>query len=187
MDQSHLNRTAKADWGTGSKTLEEIEMNKSAIAYAAATLIASVASISSANAEIVRDHRDGVVRDHRTICVIGDLNCRDHREPIIVVPPRVQPESPITVITDPVRPRPPRVIIDPIPTTGEPDWHDAGDNFGISCRVGRNILRQQGFRHIQAYDCQGRSYGYFATKRNHAVRVKMNLDGDIISINRVRF
>lgn len=163
-------------------------MNKSTFIIAAATFITTVASISSANAEVVRDHRSGpVVRDHRTVCVSGTLNCRDHREPNVVVPPRVQPEPPVTVIVDPVRPRPPIVVIDPIPTTGQPDWHDAGDNFGISCKMGRTILRQQGFRHIQAYDCQGRSYGYFATKRHQAVKVKMNLRGDIIAISRVRF
>lgn len=150
-------------------------MNTSAFTFVAATFIASVASISSTNAEIVRDHRGGpVVDDHRTVCVIGNPKCRDHRDPVIVVPPRHQPVPPV-------------VIIDPIPTAGEPDWHDAGDNFGISCKMGRTILRQQGFRHVQAYDCQGQTYGYFATKRYQAVKVKMNFYGEILSIRRVRF
>jgi hypothetical protein len=114
------------------------------------------------------------VRDHRATCVVGDVNCRDHREPVVVVPPRVQPEPPV-------------VIIDPTPTGAQPDWRDQGDNFGISCKMGRNILKRNGFRHVQAFDCEGRYYGYYATKRHHTVKVKMNLDGDIVAIKRVRF
>lgn len=163
-------------------------MKTSSVVITAATFVASFVSLSSAFAETVRDHRGGpVVRDHRTVCVIGDPNCRDHREPIVVVPPRHLPEPPV-VIVDPIRPRPhpPIIVVDPMPTGGH-DWHDQGDNFGISCKMGRNILRQNGYRHVQAYDCQGQTYGYFASKRHQTVKVKMNLRGDIISVQRVRF
>jgi hypothetical protein len=173
--QSSLNRSVLADWEQG-KAQEEIEMNKSlsAFIFAAATLITGATPFTSANA-------DTVVRDHRTICVVDDQNCRDHRGSVVVVPPIVRPEPPVTVIVDPVRPHPPVVVIDPIHVNQGHDQDD-GDNFGISCGQGRNILRHEGFRYVRAYDCEGRYYRYFATKNRRAVSVKMTNNGDIVSI-----
>ncbi len=161
----------------------------STLIFAAVTIFVAATPFTSASADvIVRDHRTGgVVRDHRTICVVGDPNCRDHRDPGIVVPPRVQPEPPVTVIVDPIPPRPPVVVIDPVHTQDPPRWHDQGDVFGISCRQGRNILRHNGFRHIQAIDCEGSFYGYVATKRNRLVQVRMNLSGVIVSLRRISY
>ena len=151
-------------------------MNKTRLLLAASALIASFAATSAASAETVRDHRK---------CPLLDPNCRDHRGPIVVVPPRPTPGGG-TVIIDPIRPTrphvPPVVVVDPSPPRPMP-----GDIFGISCKMGRNILRAQGYSDIRAYDCQGRSYGYFARHYRHWVKVKMNLNGQILSEQKVRF
>ena len=62
-------------------------MSNSAIKSLFAVL-ALTATFGAANAETIRDHRSPEVRDHRVICVIGNPNCRDHRRPVVVVPPR---------------------------------------------------------------------------------------------------
>ncbi len=74
------------------------------------------------------------------------------------------------------------------------DWNDDGDqayappppppmNYGISCSTGRNILRQNGFRDVQAYDCQGPVYGYQAWKRGEIYRVSVNFRGQVLSVD----
>lgn len=75
------------------------------------------------------------------------------------------------------------------------DWNDYGDqayapppppppmNYGISCSGGRNILRQNGFRDVQAYDCQGPVYGYQAWKRGEIYRVSVNFRGQVLSVD----
>ncbi|MGL4488075.1 MAG: hypothetical protein ACRCU5_01340 [Rhizobiaceae bacterium] len=136
-------------------------MKKSAFALTAATFIASIASVSSVYAE--------TVRDHRTQCGVQTPNCRDHRDPVVVVPPRVQPEPPVVVIVDP---------------TPVDNGHGSGMGEGlrISCKKGRQILRDEGFHRVRAFDCHGRTYGFFAIDGGHTVRVKMTNRGDIISV-----
>ena len=73
------------------------------------------------------------------------------------------------------------------------DWNDYADlppppppvAYGISCSTGRNILRQNGFRDVQAYDCQGPVYGYQAWKRGEMFRVAVNFRGQVVSVNPV--
>lgn len=162
-------------------SFREMKMNKTRLLLAASALIASFAAVSFASAETVRDHRR---------CLINDPNCRDHHGPVVVVPPR--PGSGGTVIIDPIRPprppMPPVVVIDPIPQPPEPPHQPMpGDNFGISCKMGRNILRSQGYTDISAFDCEGQKYGYFARHYRHWVKVKMDLNGQILSEQKVRF
>lgn len=141
----------------------------------ASTIIASFAGISLASAETVRDHRK---------CSINDSNCRDHRVPEVVVPPRPTPG----VIVDPIRPQqPPYIVVDPVPAQEQTNPPMPGDNFGISCGQGRNILKGLGYSKIKAYDCEGRTYGYFAIKGHRYVQIKMNLKGEITSEQRVLF
>jgi hypothetical protein len=67
-------------------------------------------------------------------------------------------------------------------------WNDFADvppppvHYGISCGNGREILRQRGFRNVQAYSCQGPTYGYQAWKRGEFFRVAVNFRGQIVSV-----
>lgn len=71
------------------------------------------------------------------------------------------------------------------------DWNDYADlppppppvAYGISCSTGRNIVRQHGFRNVQAFDCQGPNYGYQAWKYGEIFRVSVNFRGQITSVN----
>ncbi len=145
-------------------------------------VLAFTATFGAANAETVRDHRDPQVRDHRTICVIGDPNCRDHRSPIVVVPPRHLPpvyEPPVVVVNP--QPQPPVIPIDP--GIGNGHWNDdQDDDYRISCREGRQIVRENGFRHVRAFDCDGRVYGYRADNRHGGAKIRMTNRGNIISV-----
>ncbi len=150
-------------------------MNTSAIKSLFAVL-ALTATFGAANAETVRDHRGPEVRDHRTFCVIGDPNCRDHRTPVVVVPPRHMP--PVVVVDTP---QPPRVPLDP--GMGNGHWDDdQQDDYRISCRQGRQIVRENGFHHVRAFDCEGRVYGYRAETRHGGAQVKVTNRGEIISV-----
>ncbi len=154
-------------------------MSKSANKSAAKSLfavLALTATFGAANAETVRDHRSPEVRDHRVICVIGDPNCRDHRTPVVVVPPRHVP--PVVVVDTP---RPPRVPIDP--GMGNGHWNDDHeDDNRISCREGRQIVRENGFRHVRAFDCEGRIFGYRAENRSGGAKIRVTNRGEIISV-----
>lgn len=158
-------------------------------------VLALTATFGAANAETVRDHRDPQVRDHRTICVIGDPNCRDHRGPVVVVPPRPRPfPQPPVVVVDP---QPPVIVVDPLPRPPRPQppmppldpgmgnghWNDdQDDDYRISCREGRQIVRENGFRHVRAFDCDGRVYGFRADNRHGGAKIRMTNRGDIISV-----
>ena len=140
------------------------------------------ASLGTANAETVRDHRTPEVRDHRVICIVGDPNCRDHRGPVVVVPPR---DNPPIIVVDPL-PRPPRPHPQPLPPIDPGDGAGNGHHDRISCSEGRQMLRWEGFRHIRAFDCDGRVYGYRAETRRDRVIVKMSNRGDILAVVRFR-
>ncbi len=131
-------------------------------------VIALAASFGAANAE--------TIRDHRTICVIGDADCRDHRGPAVVVPPRHLP--PVVVVDTPVMP------IDP--GIGDGTWghDDDDDDYLISCREGRRLVRENGFRHVRAFDCEGSVFGYRASSRHGGAIVKVSNRGQIISVQR---
>lgn len=136
---------------------------------ATATVGISMLSAGQASAREIRDHR---------LCQQFDPNCRDHRGPVVVVPPPPVSQPPIVVV-DPITP--PRPPIEPPHHTGP--WDDQ-DEYGISCREGRNIVRQSGFRRVKAVDCSGNIYRYNASSRNGRVTVLVNMDGDIVRVNR---
>ena len=143
--------------------------------------LALTATFGAANAETIRDHRSPEVRDHRVICVIGNPNCRDHRRPVVVVPPRHLP--PVVVVDTP---QPPRVPIDP--GMGNGHWNDDHENdYRISCGEGRQIVRENGFRHVRAFDCEGRIFGYRAENRHGGAKIRMTNRGDIISVQYFTF
>jgi hypothetical protein len=160
--------------------------------YLAIALVAATASVGfsifasgSANAREFRDHR---------FCQDLDPSCRDHRGPIIVVPPRPLPPvvgiPPVVVMDPPIGPRPP---VEPPHHNwpngpGHGQWHvqwdDNQDEYGISCREGRRIVKRNGFRSVQPIDCDGNVYRYNAISRRGArATVLVNMDGDIVRVN----
>jgi hypothetical protein len=155
-------------------------------------VLALTATFGAANAETIRDHRGPQVRDHRFDCVFGQPNCPDH---VVVVPPRPRPfPLPPVVVVDP---QPPIVVVDPLPRPPRPqppvipiDPGDGSGNWGgdqngydyISCREGRQIVRENGFRHVRAFDCDGRVYGFRADNRHGGAKIRMTNRGDIISV-----
>jgi hypothetical protein len=56
---------------------------------------------------------------------------------------------------------------------------------GISCGTGKEILRDSGFRGVDAYDCSAPTFGYTAWKRGGYYRVRVNYVGDIVSARRI--
>jgi hypothetical protein len=56
---------------------------------------------------------------------------------------------------------------------------------GISCRTGKDIVRDAGFRGVDAYDCSAPTYGYTAWKRGGYYKVRVNYAGDIVSARRI--
>ena len=174
--------------------------------FIAAMLIISSATFSSANAERRVTGCDPT-NAPGGVCVVDrqpDKNVRDHRCPASQGGNCVGPEpaviqclvAPCTVIPPPPRhptqcndprlcdnfgnPRPPRrppvVIIDPI---------DMGPaHYRISCREGRNIVRHRGFRRVHPIDCNGNEYSYEGQRRGRLFEISVNLNGDIVSIDR---
>ena len=56
----------------------------------------------------------------------------------------------------------------------------------ISCREGKGILRDFGFRRVRALECGGRIFTYKAKRGNRNYRVKMrSRDGEIVSRHRL--
>ena len=64
---------------------------------------------------------------------------------------------------------------------GDGDYYDAGYG-GISCWKGKEILRWQGFKNVQPYDCSPTVYKYKAWKYGTPYRVRVNWQGYITSV-----
>lgn len=156
---------------------------QSVFAKSAFAIAISATTLASAFADVViRDHRgdEPIVRDHRDPkCFVGLPCIREHRTPDVVVPPRPQP--PIVVVDPLPRPQPPVIPIDP--GIGNGHWNDdRDDDYRISCREGSQIVRENGFRHVRAFDCDGRVYGFRADNRHGGAKIRMTNRGDIISV-----
>jgi hypothetical protein len=154
-----------------------------ALIFATASIGLSTLFIGNANAGTVRDHR---------ICEASDPNCRDHRGPVVVIPPIQTP--PIIVVGDPKNDPGPGPLPQPEPPHPRPPqdpWHGHGhgpwgnqDDYGISCREGRSIVRQNGYRHVKAMDCSGDVFVYSAnTNRGRRAIVSVNMDGEIEDVS----
>jgi hypothetical protein len=153
----------------------------------AAMFILSTATFSSANAE-----RRVIGCDPTNapggVCVVGHQPARpirDHRCPASQGGNCVGPEPAVIQCNDPrlcdnfghTRPpgQPPIIIVDPINT-------DTG-HFGISCRDGRNIVKQRGFRRVHAVDCSGDTFSYEGKKHGELYEISVNMRGDIVSVD----
>ncbi len=55
----------------------------------------------------------------------------------------------------------------------------------MSCRSGKQIVRDAGFRGVDAYDCSAPTYGYTAWKHGDYFKVRVNYSGDIVSVRRI--
>ena len=104
----------------------------------------------------------------------------------MIVRPRERPPVVVVDTPRPPRPRPPHVPIDPgMGGAGHGPSHDDYDR--ISCREGRQIVRENGFRHVRAFDCDGRVFGYRAEGRRGVAKVRLTNRGDILSVQYYRY
>jgi hypothetical protein len=55
----------------------------------------------------------------------------------------------------------------------------------MSCRYGKEILRDAGFDGVDAYDCSAPTYGYTAWKRGGYYKVRVDYSGEIVSARRI--
>ena len=53
---------------------------------------------------------------------------------------------------------------------------------GISCYKGKKIVKWAGFHHVNAIDCSAPVYRFNAMKFGNWYRVKVNMNGNIISV-----
>jgi hypothetical protein len=65
----------------------------------------------------------------------------------------------------------------------EPRYHYVDRD--LSCRSGKHIVRDAGFRDVDAYDCSAPTYGYTAWRRGGYYKVRVNYGGDIVSVRRI--
>jgi hypothetical protein len=59
------------------------------------------------------------------------------------------------------------------------------EDHGISCKAGKRVVRSAGFRDVQAYDCSAPTYGYSAWRHGDLFKVRLNSEGDIISVRQI--
>jgi hypothetical protein len=63
------------------------------------------------------------------------------------------------------------------------DDDDDGGNRGISCRRGKRIVENAGFRRVQVRDCKGRNFRYTGRKRGDTFEIRVNSrNGRIVSV-----
>ncbi len=56
---------------------------------------------------------------------------------------------------------------------------------GMSCRTGKRVVRSAGFNEVDAYDCSAPTYGYTAWKHGDMFKVRVNYQGDIVSVRQI--
>jgi hypothetical protein len=138
----------------------------------------------------VVDHQPGPdIRDHRCPASQGG-NCVGPEPqvvqclvapcpPVYTPPPRAADcnDPRICDTFGPMTPphRPPVVIVDP--------YDPSHGGFGISCRTGRNIVRQHGFRHVHVIDCSGNEYSYEGRKHGEQFEITVSVMGQIVSVD----
>ncbi len=59
------------------------------------------------------------------------------------------------------------------------------DDHGISCKRGKRVVRSAGFNDVEAYDCSAPTYGYSAWKHGDLFKVRLNTEGDIVSVRQI--
>jgi hypothetical protein len=59
---------------------------------------------------------------------------------------------------------------------------DPGFGGGVSCNKGRKIVKWAGFKNVTPFDCSAPVYGYKAWKWGNPYKVRVNWQGDIVSV-----
>ncbi|MFM8747229.1 MAG: hypothetical protein ACKOED_11270 [Aestuariivirga sp.] len=66
------------------------------------------------------------------------------------------------------------------------DYEDAwADDAFVSCRQGRKILRNYGFRDIKTENCRAPHYEYIGWKKGREFLIRMNTRGEINRVSRI--
>lgn len=153
--------------------------------FIAATLAATLGALSTANADTTRDHRCSMLQGGNCVGPIF-MPPKGH----VVVPPPIVISQPPIVVAPPTGPV---VVVDPGPSIPQPPYHpprprpdiviDGNDDDGITCREGRSIVKQSGFRKVHAIDCSGDTFSYEGKKRGQLYEISVNMDGDIVNVD----
>ncbi len=79
-------------------------------------------------------------------------------------------------------------IVEDYPGYGEdPEWED-DEQEPLSCSEGRRIVRNEGYRHVDAVRCEGDTYRYRAVRRGYVWAVRVDAwSGQIISERRIGY
>lgn len=66
-------------------------------------------------------------------------------------------------------------------------WVDTPDYIDrLTCKQAIAVLRRHGYRNVKAFDCRGKSYGFYATRGGKKYKITVSsFDGDIISRKRI--
>ena len=167
---------------------------KSRLFIAAATLLATFAATTVAQAKCPPGSikignactiipNNNPIRDNRCPASQGGNCVGPERDPVVPPPPRPPIKHPLPPTDDP-QPAPinnPPKDANPDPTPQpepQPPAPDDGDK--ITCKEGRRIVKNEGYRKVFAIDCDAPVYKYLAKKDHHRFIVKVNDDGDII-------
>jgi hypothetical protein len=71
------------------------------------------------------------------------------------------------------------------PYTYDPYYDWPAYSKRVSCDYARKLVRQHGYRNVKSYDCQGKTYGFYATQGKKRYKVTVSArDGHIISRKR---
>jgi hypothetical protein len=98
-------------------------------------------------------------------------------------------EEPIYIAPPPVYVRP-HVVYQNYEPIYEPRryvrrYRDVEYREGMSCRGGRSVVREAGFRDVEAYDCSAPTFGYSAWKHGDLFKVRVTSSGDIVSVRQI--
>lgn len=72
------------------------------------------------------------------------------------------------------------------PHRRRPYWNDYRPvvrNYGVTCSTGANIVRNAGFRGVEAFDCSAPVYAYQARRNGEQYEIRVSSRGRIISVD----
>lgn len=67
-----------------------------------------------------------------------------------------------------------------------PHWNNYRprvQSYGVSCSTGANIVRNAGYRSVQAFDCSAPVYAYQARRHGEDFEIRVSSRGRIISVD----
>lgn len=72
------------------------------------------------------------------------------------------------------------------PHRRRPHWNNYRpviQNYGVSCSTGASIVRNAGYRGVEAFDCSAPVYGYQARRHGQDYEIRVSSRGRIISVD----